>query len=77
MEEDLLEVQSIMRKNIEDILERGTKLEGRKVYPILNATDRYNADVSDKSRHLSEDSKKYKWGAKKLSLMVSNLVHDI
>jgi hypothetical protein len=55
----------------------GTKLEARKVYPILNTPDRYNVDVSDQSRRLSEDSKKYNWGAKKLSLTASKLVHDI
>ena len=30
-------------------------------------------DVADMSRSLAEDSKKYKWGAKKLSLTVRNL----
>jgi vesicle transport protein SEC22 len=42
-----------MRKTIDDVLDRGNKLD----------------DVADMSKSLAQDSKKYKWGAKKLSLM--------
>ncbi len=43
-------------QTIDDVLERGNKLD----------------DISAKSRDLADDSKKYKWGAKKLNTMVSH-----
>jgi vesicle transport protein SEC22 len=42
-----------MRKTIDDVLDRGQKLD----------------DVSEISKNLVSDSKKYKWGAKKLATM--------
>ena len=50
--EDLSEIQSIMKKNIQDVLNRGEKLD----------------QVSQVSERMVEESKKFKWGAKKLSL---------
>jgi len=51
LNEDLTEIQSIMRKNIDEILNRGEKLE----------------NVSNISGELREKSNKFKWGAKKLT----------
>jgi len=49
--EDLADIQSIMRKNINEVLNRGEKLE----------------NVSNISNNLVVESKKFKWGAKKLT----------
>jgi vesicle transport protein SEC22 len=49
--EDLTEIQSIMRKNIDEILNRGEKLD----------------QVSNISQELRSKSKDFKWGAKKLT----------
>jgi vesicle transport protein SEC22 len=54
--DDLHSIQTVMRKTIDDVLDRGHKLD----------------DIQAKSRDLTEDSKKYKWGAKKLNTMVSS-----
>ncbi|KAL7480579.1 hypothetical protein ACHAW6_007719 [Cyclotella cf. meneghiniana] len=51
LNEDLADIQSIMRKNINEVLNRGEKLE----------------NVSNISNNLVTESKKFKWGAKKLS----------
>ena len=51
LNEDLADIQSIMKKNIEEVLNRGEKLE----------------HVSEISSNLVEKSKEFKWGAKKLS----------
>lgn len=51
MNEDLGEIQTIMRKNIDEILNRGEKLE----------------NVSNISNELRSKSKDFKWGAKKLT----------
>lgn len=51
LNEDLTEIQSIMRKNINDILDRGEKLD----------------QVSNISNELKQKSKDFKWGAKKLT----------
>ncbi|KAL3801348.1 hypothetical protein HJC23_006958 [Cyclotella cryptica] len=51
LNEDLAGIQSIMRKNINEVLNRGEKLE----------------NVSSISSNLVAESKKFKWGAKKLS----------
>jgi len=51
LNEDLADIQSIMRKNIDEVLNRGEKLE----------------HVSNISNNLVAESKKFKWGAKKLS----------
>jgi len=48
--EDLADIQSIMRKNIEEVLNRGEKLE----------------NVGQMSGDLVAQSKQFKWGAKKL-----------
>jgi vesicle transport protein SEC22 len=50
IQEDLADIQSIMRKNIEEVLNRGEKLE----------------HVSQISGDLVGKSKQFKWGAKKL-----------
>ena len=51
LNEDLADIQSIMRKNINEVLNRGEKLE----------------NVSNISNNLVAESKKFKWGAKKLT----------
>ncbi|GMI22028.1 hypothetical protein TeGR_g14773, partial [Tetraparma gracilis] len=48
---DLADIQSIMKKNIQEVLDRGEKLD----------------DISQSSAGLVSDSKKFKWGARKLS----------
>eukprot|EP00599_Poterioochromonas_sp_BG-1_P003808 CAMPEP_0173153314 /NCGR_PEP_ID=MMETSP1105-20130129/12783_1 /TAXON_ID=2985 /ORGANISM="Ochromonas sp., Strain BG-1" /LENGTH=173 /DNA_ID=CAMNT_0014069219 /DNA_START=264 /DNA_END=785 /DNA_ORIENTATION=- len=53
LNDDLQSIHNIMRKTIDDVLDRGNKLE----------------DVSEMSKNLSNESKKYSWGAKQLSLM--------
>jgi len=50
LEEDLSEIQSIMKKNIQEVLNRGDKLD----------------HVSRVSSNLVNESKKFKWGAKKV-----------
>eukprot|EP01083_Nonionella_stella_P210703 762530_1 len=49
--QDLSDIHSIMRQNITQVLDRGEKLE----------------NVSQISSNLMSESKKFKWGAKKLS----------
>ena len=49
--EDLTEIHSIMRKNIDEILNRGEKLD----------------QVSNISQELRSKSKDFKWGTKKLT----------
>jgi len=49
--QDLSDIHSIMRQNIEQVLNRGEKLE----------------HVSQISHNLVSESKKFKWGAKKLT----------
>ena len=51
LNEDLADIQSIMKKNIQEVLNRGDKLD----------------HVSRVSDSLVSESKKFKWGAKKLS----------
>ena len=51
LQEDLSEIQTIMRKNIDEILNRGEKLD----------------HVSNISQELQQKSKDFKWGAKKLT----------
>mmetsp|Transcript_14560 Transcript_14560/g.26376 ORF Transcript_14560/g.26376 Transcript_14560/m.26376 type:complete len:223 (-) Transcript_14560:88-756(-) len=51
LQEDLNEIQSVMRKNIDEILNRGEKLD----------------HVSTISQDLQAKSKEFKWGAKKLT----------
>lgn len=52
LNQDLSDIQSIMKQNINQVLDRGEKLE----------------NVSQISSNLMSESKKFKWGAKKLSL---------
>ena len=52
--ENLSEIQNIMRLNIQEVLKRGEALE----------------NVSNMSSSLADRSKEFKWGAKKLSLQV-------
>eukprot|EP00588_Corethron_pennatum_P011052 CAMPEP_0194273482 /NCGR_PEP_ID=MMETSP0169-20130528/6810_1 /TAXON_ID=218684 /ORGANISM="Corethron pennatum, Strain L29A3" /LENGTH=237 /DNA_ID=CAMNT_0039016453 /DNA_START=67 /DNA_END=780 /DNA_ORIENTATION=- len=54
LKEDLADIQSIMKKNIQEVLKRGENLER----------------MNDISSQLVNDSKKFKWGAKKLSYQV-------
>lgn len=51
--EDLHSIQSYMRVAIDDVLDRGHKLD----------------DISARSKDLADDSKRMKWGAKKLNTM--------
>lgn len=51
MQEDLGDIQTIMRKNIDEVLNRGEKLD----------------HVSNMSAELQKKSKDFKWGAKKLT----------
>ncbi|GMH66749.1 hypothetical protein TrRE_jg3232 [Triparma retinervis] len=51
LNEDLADIQSIMKKNIQEVLNRGEKLD----------------HVSQVSSNLVNESKKFKWGAKQLS----------
>jgi vesicle transport protein SEC22 len=51
LNEDLASIQNVMRKTIDDVLERGNKLD----------------NVSEISKSLASESKKYKWYGKKLS----------
>ena len=51
--EELSDIQSIMRKNIGEVLDRGEKLE----------------EVARVSARLVEESKEFKWGAKKLNML--------
>jgi vesicle transport protein SEC22 len=53
LNDDLQSIQDIMRKTIDDVLDRGNKLD----------------EVSEMSKNLASESKRYKWGAKKLSMM--------
>lgn len=52
LNDDLHSIQNIMRKSIDDILDRGNKLD----------------EVSEISKNLASESKRYKWGAKQLSM---------
>jgi hypothetical protein len=66
-----------MRKTIDDVLDRGNKLDGMIVsaklfYRLLYSFILFCLDVSEMSRNLSSESKKYNWKAKQLSLVVSN-----
>jgi len=51
LKEELSDIRNIMRKNIAEVLDRGEKLE----------------HVSKISSKLVSESKKFKWGAKKLN----------
>ena len=53
LQENLNEIQNIMRKNIDDLMQRGTALD----------------DIKTQSAKLHEDSKSLAWGAKKLNYM--------
>jgi vesicle transport protein SEC22 len=59
LNDDLQSIHNIMRKTIDDVLDRGNKLD----------------DVQEISKNLASESKKYKWGAKQLSLMVCFIVY--
>jgi vesicle transport protein SEC22 len=53
LNDDLQSIHNIMRKTIDDVLDRGSKLD----------------DVSAISQNLANESKKYNWGAKQLSML--------
>jgi vesicle transport protein SEC22 len=86
LNDDLQSIHNIMRKTIDDVLDRGNKLDGLVICPSFSPACFFHEslslclsfpalspeDVSDISKSLAEDSKKYKWGAKKLSVMVTH-----
>lgn len=53
LNEDLADIHSIMKKNINEVLNRGERLDN-----LMNTTS-----------NLKSEANKYKWGAKKLSMM--------
>eukprot|EP01039_Chlorochromonas_danica_P006793 gene6793-7505_t len=53
LNDDLQSIHNIMRKTIDDVLDRQNKLD----------------EVSEISKSIASESKKYNWGAKQLSLM--------
>eukprot|EP01033_Poteriospumella_lacustris_P017594 gene17594-12590_t len=53
LNDDLQSIHNIMRKTIDDVLDRGSKLD----------------DVSAISQNLASESKKYNWGAKQMSML--------
>eukprot|EP01032_Pedospumella_encystans_P024614 gene24614-27835_t len=53
LNDDLQSIHNIMRTTINDVLDRGNKLD----------------EVSEISKNLASESKKYNWGAKQLSVM--------
>ncbi|RYH08362.1 hypothetical protein EON65_40990 [archaeon] len=53
LNDDLQSIQTIMRRTIDDVLDRQTRLD----------------EVSDISKNLASEAKKYNWGAKQLSFM--------
>lgn len=53
LHEELADVHNIMRKNISELLDRGEKL----------------GELSQVSSRLRDESKRFKWGAKKLNIM--------
>jgi vesicle transport protein SEC22 len=53
LNDDLQSIHNIMRKTIDDVLDRGSKLD----------------DMSAISQNLASESKKYNWGAKQLSML--------
>ncbi len=61
LNDDLQSIHSIMRKTIDDVLDRQNKLD----------------DVSEISKNLASESKKYNWGAKQLSFMVCHRLHAV
>ncbi|KAM7453606.1 hypothetical protein BLSTO_05644 [Blastocystis sp. subtype 1] len=54
--ESLIDIQNIMRKNINEVVQRVEKIEC--------------IDVTSASEKMIDDSKKFKWGAKKLNYVV-------
>lgn len=52
LNDNLADIQNIMKKNIQEVLNRGERIE----------------NVSNMSANLADRSKQFKWGAKKLSL---------
>ena len=64
LSENLIDIQNIMRKNIDEVVHRVEKLD-RKWFESI-----WDEDVTATSEQLMDDSKKYKWGAKKLNYMV-------
>ncbi|CAM9140618.1 unnamed protein product [Phaeothamnion confervicola] len=55
LQDDLADIHNIMKKNIQEVLNRGDKLD----------------HVSQISRNLASQAEQFKWGSQKLSLMVS------
>ena len=64
LSENLIDIQNIMRKNIDEVVHRVEKLDRNW------AEVKWDTDVTATSEQLMDDSKKYKWGAKKLNYMV-------
>jgi len=53
LNDDLADIHNVMKKNIKEVLDRGERIE----------------NVASISTKLVDDSKKFKWGTKKLTLM--------
>ena len=62
--ESLLDIQNIMRKNLDEVVQRVEKLD--RIELKMN----WGLDVTNASEQLIDDSKKFKWGAKKLNYIV-------
>ena len=73
LDDELADIRTIMKKNISEVLDRGEKLECmyRNDIDTYLAMEYFHifADVSKRSSEMLEDSKKFKWGAKKLNLL--------
>ena len=61
--ESLLDVQNIIRKNIDEVVQRVEKLDR------IGCSSCW-VDVTNASEQLMDDSKKFRWGAKKLNVVV-------
>lgn len=80
LNDDLQSIHNIMRKTIDDVLDRlveYTISSFKFLFHIfcINPNHRGNKldEVSEISKNLASESKKYKWGAKQLSMMVSTV----
>jgi hypothetical protein len=86
LNDDLQSIHSVMRKTIDDVLDRwflALGAAGCFIVAVWCLPDNYFhtlcrgnkiEDVADISKNIAEESKKYKWGAKKLSIMVSFII---
>ncbi len=72
LNDDLQSIHNIMRKTIDDVLDRYLSLVCASYVNFFSFLQRGNKldEVSEISKNLASESKKYKWGAKQLSTMV-------